>query len=65
MVGIELDTTAHAHAVELAAFRRGLLVLGCGKSTIRMSPALTVSEAEMETAIAIFAEAVAEVAGTR
>jgi hypothetical protein len=39
-----------------------LLVLECGKSSVRMSPALTVSESEMETALRIFGEAVAAVA---
>jgi len=38
-------------------------VLECGVSSVRMSPALVVSEAEMTTAVRIFGEAVAEVAG--
>ncbi len=63
MLGVEFDTAEHAEAVQWAAFQRGLLVLECGVSTVRMSPALTVSEAEMATALRIFGEAVAEVAG--
>ncbi|HEY7133177.1 MAG TPA: aminotransferase class III-fold pyridoxal phosphate-dependent enzyme [Candidatus Limnocylindrales bacterium] len=63
MLGIEFDTPEHAEEVQWAAFQRGLLVLECGKSSVRMSPALTVSEAEMATALRIFTEAVAEVAG--
>ena len=63
MLGVEFDTAEHAEEVQSAAFQRGLLVLECGKSSVRMSPALTVSEAEMATALRIFAEAVAEVAG--
>jgi 4-aminobutyrate aminotransferase len=62
MIGVEFDTPEHAEEVQWAAFQRGLLVLECGKSSVRMSPALTVSEAEMRTALRIFAEAVAEVA---
>jgi len=62
MIGIEFDTAEHAHAVELEAFRTGLLVLECGRSTVRMCPALTVSEAEMATGLRIFAAAVATVA---
>ena len=58
-----LDTAQHAEEVQWAAFQRGLLVLECGKSSVRMAPALTVSEAEMTTALRLFAEAVAEVAG--
>ena len=63
MIGIEFDTAEHAEEVQWAAFQRGLLVLECGKSSVRMAPALTVSEAEMATAIRIFGEAVADVAG--
>ena len=63
MIGIEFDTAAHAAAVQWACFQRGLLVLECGTSSVRMSPALTVSETEMETALRLFNEAVVEVAG--
>jgi 4-aminobutyrate aminotransferase len=63
MIGVEFDTAQHAEEVQWAAFQRGLLVLECGKSSVRMSPALTVTEAEMATALRIFGESVAEVAG--
>jgi 4-aminobutyrate aminotransferase len=63
MLGIEFDTAEHAGAVQWACFERGLLVLECGKTSVRMSPALTVSEDEMRTALRIFGEAVAAVAG--
>jgi 4-aminobutyrate aminotransferase len=63
MLGVEFDTAEHAEEVQWACFERGLLVLECGKSSVRMSPALTVSEAEMATALRIFGEAVARVAG--
>jgi 4-aminobutyrate aminotransferase len=62
MIGIEFDTGDHADAVQMAAFQRGLLVLECGKSTVRMSPALTVSVDEMDIALRLFGESVAEVA---
>ncbi len=62
MIGIEFDTAERAEAVQWACFERGLLVLECGKSSVRMSPALTVSEDEMATALRIFGEAVALVA---
>ena len=61
MIGVEFDTPDHAEEVQWAAFQRGLLVLECGKSSVRMSPALTVSEAEMATAVRLFGEAVDEV----
>jgi 4-aminobutyrate aminotransferase len=40
------------------AFKLGLLLLGCGKSTIRIAPPLSVSRREMEEAMAIFEEAI-------
>ena len=63
MLGVEFDTPEHAEEVQWACFARGLLVLECGVSSVRLSPALTVNEAEVATALRIFGEAVAEVAG--
>ena len=62
MIGIEFDTADHAEAVQWACFQRGLLVLESGRSSVRMSPALTVSADEMATGLRILGEAVAEVA---
>jgi 4-aminobutyrate aminotransferase len=61
MIGVEFDTAANAEAVEWACFQRGLLVLECGKSTLRMAPALVVDQDEVRTALRIFSEAVASV----
>jgi 4-aminobutyrate aminotransferase len=63
MLGVEFDTAEHAEEVQWACFERGLLVLECGVSSVRMSPPLTVSEQEMATALRLFSEAVARVAG--
>ena len=63
MLGIEFDTADHAEEVQWACFELGLLVLECGTSSVRMSPALTVSEDEMATALRLFEQAVARVAG--
>ncbi len=63
MLGVEFDTAEHAGAVQWACLQRGLLVLESGKSSIRLSPPLVVSEAEVETALRVFGEAVAQVAG--
>lgn len=63
MIGIQLPDHDHMVAVEGAAFRRGLLVLGCGDDVIRMSPPLVLRQDQAETALEIFEEAVAEVAG--
>src|SRR5438552_2461675 len=48
MLGIEFDTPEHAEEVQWEAYQLGLLVLECGKSRVRMSPALPVSADEME-----------------
>ena len=63
MLGIEFDTPVHAEEVQWEAFQQGLLVLECGKSSVRLSPPLTVSEAEMVTGLRLFSAAVAAVAG--
>jgi 4-aminobutyrate aminotransferase len=36
------------------AFQRGLLLLGCGKNTVRITPPLSVSRSEMDEALEIF-----------
>ncbi len=36
------------------AFEYGMLMLGCGESTIRLAPPLSISQAEMEEALEIF-----------
>jgi len=59
MIGIEFDSPERAEAVQWAAFERGLLVLECGKQTVRMCPPLIVSADEMATGVRIFGEAVA------
>ncbi len=63
MVGVEFDTHARAEAVEEAAFRRGLLTLECGESTLRFCPPLVVDAAAVDAAVQIFGEALAEVHG--
>ena len=39
-----------------AAFRKGLLLLGCGETSIRFCPALTVSKKEVDAAVEILGE---------
>jgi 4-aminobutyrate aminotransferase len=63
MLGIEFDTAEHAEEVQWAAFERGLLVLECGRTSVRLSPPLTVTDAEMATGLRLFGEAVAAVIG--
>jgi 4-aminobutyrate aminotransferase len=57
MIGVELKTPDLAEAVSQSCYQRGLLVLGCGEKAIRLSPPLTINEAQAECAARIFAEA--------
>jgi 4-aminobutyrate aminotransferase len=63
MVGVEFRTHEQANAVERAAFERGLLVLECGASTLRLCPPLIVDDATLEVGIGVFAEALTAVGG--
>ena len=45
-----------ANAVMDEAFRRGLLLLTCGKSTIRFCPPLVLSKAQVDEAIELLSE---------
>jgi 4-aminobutyrate aminotransferase len=44
--------------IEHLAFERGLLTLGCGRSVLRISPALCITQAEAETGLQILEEAI-------
>jgi len=65
MVGVELvkDRETKEAAVEEAdsvvrrCFENGLLLLGCGRSTIRFSPPLIVTEAQVDQAMDVFESA--------
>jgi 4-aminobutyrate aminotransferase len=66
MIGVEFvkDRKSKAPADELRerivtlAFERGLILLGCGKSVVRIAPPLSVSRSEMDEGLRIFEEAV-------
>jgi 4-aminobutyrate aminotransferase len=64
MIGIGFASHDLAVAVEKAAFRRGLLMLGCGDDAIRMSPPLVFRKDQADVALALFEESVAEVASS-
>jgi 4-aminobutyrate aminotransferase len=66
MIGIELvkDQATREPAptlrnrVETLAFERGLIVLGCGETSLRLCPPLIVSEQEAVVALDILEEAI-------
>jgi 4-aminobutyrate aminotransferase len=65
MIGIELvkdkatrePATALRNRVETLAFERGLVILGCGETSIRLCPPLIVSEHEATVALDILEDA--------
>ncbi len=65
MIGIEFDSPKTSDAIQTACFQKGLLVLEAGEGAIRLSPALVVNEEQVDVALRIFAEAVAEVEAAR
>jgi 4-aminobutyrate aminotransferase len=62
MVGVEFSDPKLAEEVQWACFTHGLLVLECGKQTVRLCPPLIATAEDIRTAIEIFREAVESVA---
>ncbi len=69
MLGVDIvkDRVTRAHdsdlrnAIVLECFKRGLLVLGAGASTIRLSPPLIIGAEQADAAARIFSEAISAV----
>ena len=68
MIGLELVRDKHSrapigairdHIADKLAFERGLLLLGCGETTIRLCPALIVTQQEADVALDILEECIA------
>jgi 4-aminobutyrate aminotransferase len=47
--------------IELMAFKRGLIILGCGTSAIRYIPPLTITERMLDTGIEILGGTIRDV----
>jgi 4-aminobutyrate aminotransferase len=66
MIGVEFVKDRKTKASDVAfrdkmvelAFERGLLLLGCGHSVVRIAPPLSISQSEMDEGLAIFEEAI-------
>ena len=43
------------------AFKKGLLLLGCGENTIRICPALTITQKDIDIALEILEPIIAEI----
>jgi 4-aminobutyrate aminotransferase len=68
MIGIELvkdkttrePATAVRNRLETLAFERGMLVLGCGETTLRLCPPLILSEEEATVGLDILEDALTQ-----
>jgi 4-aminobutyrate aminotransferase len=71
MIGIELvrdratkeRAPAERNALVQAMFRRGVLTLGAGLNAMRLAPPLVLSQAQADTVLSVFDDALAEVGG--
>jgi 4-aminobutyrate aminotransferase len=69
MIGVELvkdkatrePATALRNRVETLAFERGLMVLGCGETTLRLCPPLILKEEEATVALDILEDVLTQV----
>ncbi|MGO8718796.1 MAG: acetyl ornithine aminotransferase family protein [Acidobacteriaceae bacterium] len=69
MIGVEIvkdqqsreAATEWRNQIETLAFERGLLILGCGETTIRLAPPLILKQEEADIALDILEESIAEV----
>ena len=62
MTAADLPSGAAREQVIQTAFRRGLLLLGCGESAIRFCPPLCVSAAQVDTALTVLDGALSDAA---
>ncbi len=67
MLGVEFVTDKASNTaapelrdkIEMACFKRGLIILGCGANSIRFSPPLILAKENVDVALEIFDEAIA------
>ena len=63
-IGMGFADHRTAADVEIAAFRKGLLLLTCGDDAVRISPPLVLREDQARTALEILEDVIAEVEGS-
>jgi 4-aminobutyrate aminotransferase len=69
MIGVDFVKDRETHApdkklrdrVVERAFEYGLIMLGCGQSTIRIAPPLNITQTEMEEALIVFDHVISEI----
>jgi len=62
MIGVEFDSAKKSAAVANLCYQRGLLVLECGASAIRLSPPLVITQEQAQVAADLFIGACKDVA---
>ncbi|PYS08047.1 MAG: acetyl ornithine aminotransferase family protein [Acidobacteria bacterium] len=62
MIGVELVSSELRDRILNECFRRGLLILGAGRSTIRLSPPLIIDEEQADFAVGTISDAIAAMA---
>jgi 4-aminobutyrate aminotransferase-like enzyme len=62
MLALKLASPELAEALQWEAFQRGVLVLGAGRSAVRVSPPLVIDEGTMARGLEALEEAVSAVA---
>jgi 4-aminobutyrate aminotransferase len=62
MLSLRMASPEHAEALQWEAFRRGLLVLGAGRTAVRISPPLVIDAPTMARGLEVLEEAVEAVA---
>ncbi|MFQ5693559.1 MAG: aminotransferase class III-fold pyridoxal phosphate-dependent enzyme [Nitrospinota bacterium] len=65
LAAVDLECGEARDALVRAAFRRGLLILGCGDRTIRLLPPLNVREREIKMGLRVLEAALTETEGAR
>ena len=53
MLKLDISTVEERNRIVQSAFRKGLLLLGCGKKSIRITPPLIIREPEAELGLEI------------
>ena len=61
MIGVQVASADQRDAIISECFRRGLLILGAGPSTIRLSPPLIIDEEQADFAVGILSDAISSV----
>ena len=61
MIGVQVASADQRDGIISECFRRGLLILGAGPSTIRLSPPLIIDEEQADFAVGILSDAISSV----